>query len=58
MNPILTSIADAGQMLSIGRCTIYRLISEGKLETVKIGRRNLITLASIRRLAGESEGRA
>lgn len=53
MKAILASIPDAQQALGIGRSTAYRLIEEGKLETVKIGRRTLIKVASIRSLAGE-----
>lgn len=53
MNAMLASIPDAQRALGIGRSTAYRLIEEGKLETVKIGRRTLIRVASIRALAGE-----
>jgi excisionase family DNA binding protein len=52
MDNVLVSIADAGRMLSVGRSTLYRLIGEGRLETVKIGRRTLVRTASIRALAG------
>lgn len=53
MNAILASIPDAQRALGIGRSTAYRLIDEGRLETVKIGRRTLIRVSSIRALAGE-----
>lgn len=53
MKAILTSIPDAQRALGIGRTTAYRLIDEGKLETVKIGRRTLVRIASILALAGE-----
>lgn len=53
MNAILASIPDAQRALGIGRSTAYRLIDEGKLETVKIGRRTLVKVSSIRMLAGE-----
>lgn len=54
MKAILTSIPDTLLALGIGRTTAYRLIDEGKLETVKIGRRTLVRIASIRALAGEA----
>ena len=54
MNAILASIPDAQRALGIGRSTAYRLIDDGKLETVKIGRRTLIRISSIRALAGEA----
>ena len=57
MNAILASIPDAQRALGIGRSTAYRLIDDGKLETVKIGRRTLIRVASIRALAGETSSR-
>lgn len=50
---ILASIPDAQRALGIGRSTAYRLINDGKLDTVKIGRRTLIRVSSIRTLAGE-----
>lgn len=53
MDNVLISIPDAGKMLSVGRSTLYRLIAEKQLETVKIGRRTLVRVASIRALAGE-----
>jgi len=53
MKVMLASIPDAQRALGIGRSTAYRLIQKGRLETVKIGRRTLITMASIRALAGE-----
>lgn len=57
MNAILASIPEAQRALGIGRSTAYRLIEDGKLETVKIGRRTLIRVSSIRALAGEPAAR-
>ena len=50
MEPIATSINDAAKALSLGRTSIYALIREGRLETIKLGRRTLVRIASIRRL--------
>jgi len=55
MEPYLASIADARRALGIGRTTAYRLMDAGKLEKVKIGRRTLIKIASIKALAGEEK---
>jgi len=50
MEPIATSINGAAKALSLGRTSIYALIKEGRLETVKLGRRTLVKTASIRAL--------
>ncbi len=50
MEPLTTSINDTAKALSLGRTSIYALIREGRLETVKLGRRTLVRIASIRRL--------
>jgi excisionase family DNA binding protein len=50
MEPITTSINDTAKALSLGRTSIYALIREGRLETVKLGRRTLVRVESIRRL--------
>ncbi len=50
MQPIVTSINEAAKALSLGRTSIYALIREGRLEAVKMGRRTLIKVESIRRL--------
>lgn len=50
MDAIATSVNDAAKALSLGRTSIYSLIREGRLETVKLGRRTLIKVESIHRL--------
>ena len=49
--PVLHSIRKAAELLSIGRSKTYQLISEGRLLTVHIGRRRLVTAESIRAIA-------
>ena len=51
MERLLYSIADAAAALGIGRSKFYELMSEGKIETVRIGRRRLVQGASIRAMA-------
>ena len=53
MEPFCLSINDTAQALGIGRTKIYELINAGRLETVKIGRRTLVRIDSIRAIAGE-----
>lgn len=55
MEPITISINDAAKALGLGRTSIYALINEGRLETVKFGRRRLIKTETIRRLIDEQE---
>jgi excisionase family DNA binding protein len=53
---LLDSIREAGRRLGVGRTTIYALIKDGDLKSVKIRNRHLVTRASedelIERLAG------
>ena len=53
MEPIALSINDTAKVLSLGRTSIYALIREGRLETIKLGSRTLVKMASVRRLLGD-----
>lgn len=53
MEAIAVSINQAARALGIGRSTIYKLINEGRLETIKIGRRQLIKASSLHNLASQ-----
>ena len=50
MEPVTLSIADACKALGIQRTKINQLLSEGRLDSMLIGRKRLITTASIKRL--------
>jgi len=48
--PILCSVAEAARVLGIGKTKTYQLVDENLLETVSIGTRRLVKVASINRL--------
>jgi excisionase family DNA binding protein len=50
MEPLTVTVAGARNALGIGTTKIYELIGEGRLQTVKIGRRTLIRTDSIHAL--------
>jgi excisionase family DNA binding protein len=57
--PYLYSLALAAAMLNIGRSTLHRLIKDGDLPTVRIGRRRLVAPRDLEvfmaRLAAQEE---
>lgn len=52
VEPVLISVKDAANTLSLGRTKIYELINDGQLETIKLGSRRLVKVASVHRLIG------
>lgn len=48
---VLVGFIKAEEMTDLGRTKLYELVKEGRLKMVKIGRRSLLTVASIRNLA-------
>ena len=57
--PLLVSVAQAGELLSLGQTEVYRLIQQGEIASCKIGRARRVVAASlgeyVRRLR-EAEG--
>jgi excisionase family DNA binding protein len=61
MDPVLVPVwPETAQMLGIGRSTVFRLIADGELPSVRIGRRRLVPVAGVRdyaaRLAARQTG--
>jgi excisionase family DNA binding protein len=52
---MLYSINETAAALGIGRTSTYNFIKEGRHKTVKLGRRTLVTVSSIKALIGEGE---
>jgi excisionase family DNA binding protein len=44
---LVYSIREAAEASGLSRATLYRLISDGRLKTVKIGARRLIPVAAL-----------
>lgn len=52
---VAVSLDDALAMLGIrSRVTLYKMMKEGRLRTLKVGRRRLVTVESIRALISEA----
>lgn len=49
---IVYTVAEAAELLGIGRSTAYELVASGELPTVRIGRRAVVTRPTITALAG------
>lgn len=54
MEAVTCSIKEVIRTTSLSQSTIYRMIDRGELETVKLGGRRLVKIASLKRLLGES----
>ncbi len=50
---MMLSVAEAAQALSIGEMTAWKLIREGKLPSIKIGRSRRIKTADLERFVAE-----
>jgi excisionase family DNA binding protein len=50
MDPVTVTVDGARKALGLGNTKIYELIGNGQLKTVKIGRRTLVKIDSIRAL--------
>lgn len=50
-------ISDAARALSIGRTTVYKLIGDGTLQTITVGRRRLILTRSIQELCDQPQSK-
>jgi excisionase family DNA binding protein len=53
-SPLVVSISEAARRLSLGRTKVYELIASGQLKTLKLGRRTLITMASVQALVARA----
>jgi excisionase family DNA binding protein len=49
-DPLAVSILEAARLTSLCRSTIYVLLAEGKLRSIKVGGRHLVDYPSIKEL--------
>jgi len=54
IDPITVTTKEAERLLSIGHTTLYRLIDAGKIDTLTVGAKRLVTYASIKRFVVEN----
>ena len=54
--PIALRINDAARVSGLGRTSIYALIKDGKLKTVKVAGRRLVPMSALRELIEQSAG--
>jgi hypothetical protein len=52
MEPLMATAAEATDMVRVGRSAVYRLIGARQRESIKIGRPQRASAASIRHVAG------
>ena len=50
---LLPKIEDAARLLGVGRTTFFELISQGRIQTVRVGRRRLVVRAGLERFVEE-----
>lgn len=52
---VLIRPVDAAAMLSVSRSSVYELIANGTIPSVRVGRMLRVPIAAIRKLAGQTE---
>lgn len=55
--PLLLSVKDAAEHLGISRGTLYELVNSGEIESLRIGRRRLISRDALNRFVEGSQRR-
>ena len=50
---LLLKVEDAARLLGVGRTTFFELIGQGRIQTVRVGRRRLVVRAGLERFVEE-----
>ena len=49
VNAMLVTVEEAGRLLALGRSTVYALVAQGRLSSIKIGRARRVPITELRR---------
>ncbi|MXO66668.1 helix-turn-helix domain-containing protein [Altericroceibacterium endophyticum] len=55
MKPLLINVSEFCRLLGLGKTKTYELISEQRIDTIKVGRRTLITMESVEAFIAQSK---
>jgi excisionase family DNA binding protein len=55
--PLVVAPRKAAELLGIGQVSVFKLLKDGSLQSVKIGKSRRISVESIKRLAAEGTAR-
>ncbi len=50
---LLLKVEDTARLLGVGRTTLFELIGQGRIQTVRLGRRRLVVRAGLERFVEE-----
>ena len=53
--PLAFSPNDGARMVGLGRTTFYDLLATGRIPSIKVGRRRLVTLAALEQFLASGE---
>ena len=53
LSPLLLTVEQAGDMLSLSRYAMYKLLSAGRIESIKIGHLRRLPVAALERFVAE-----
>jgi excisionase family DNA binding protein len=56
--PLCVSITEAARLVGCGRSKFYSLVKEGRIKTLKIGRRTLVPVTALQLFVTSSTGAA
>lgn len=55
MDVLAVSVKEAARIIGVGRTSLYSMIRDGRIETLKIGRRTVVKTSSLRRIIDQEQ---